>query len=136
MRHLVAEAGLDEHVDVASAGTSSYHVGEPVDPRSAAAARQRGIAVSGVARRFVASDFERFDYVVAMDQDNRDALLALAPDAAAADCVSLLRTWSGEGDEDVPDPYYGGPDGFEEVFDICLNACEALLARVRQDHSL
>ncbi len=130
MRALARDAGLEETLEIDSAGTGAYHVGEPPDRRATAAAARRAIALGGVARQVRAEDFERFDLLVAMDRDNRDALVALAPDAAAAARVRLLRGFdpaAAQGDLDVPDPYYGGPDGFDDVLDIVTAGCRALL---------
>lgn len=144
MRHLVREGGFEAFVSIDSAGTGDWHVGEPRDKRSAEVGRRRGIPLSGRARHFEADDFERFDYVLAMDRQNRANLLKLAPDEAARTKVHLLRHFDPsiaagdvddlEGDDEVPDPYYGGPDGFDHVFDICLAACTGLLAHLRRTH--
>ena len=133
-RHLVVQAGLHETIVIDSAGTAAYHAGERPDQRSARAALARGIELGGRARRFEVEDFTRFDYVVAMDRSNRTDLLALAPDSTARSKVKLLRDFvdAGPRDADVPDPYYGGPDGFDHVLDICEEACAALLAQMRQ----
>lgn len=128
-RHLVEQAGLTDQIEIDSAGTAAYHAGEPPDRRSAATARRRGVPLRGRARQFVREDFARFDHVLAMDQHNLDALRQLAPDDAARDRVRLLRDHdpSSAAGAEVPDPYYGGPDGFDEVFDICMAACRGLL---------
>ncbi len=130
MRALVAEAGLDGEVEVDSAGTGGWHTGDPADPRSVAAAAERGIALEGQARQVSPQDFERFDLLVAMDRSNRDELLRLAPDEEARAQVRLLREL-GEGiEEDVPDPYYGGEAGFAEVVEIIERNCRALVGRL------
>lgn len=132
MRHLVAQAGLQDRVRVDSAGTGDWHVGHPPDRRSQEVGRARGIPLSGRARQVTRADFSRFDYLLALDAQNRADLLRLAPDAAARRRVHLLRDFEpGGAGLDVPDPYYGGRDGFEEVFDICLRACTGLLEHVR-----
>lgn len=134
MRHLLAREGLEGRVVVGSAGTGSWHVGEPPDRRAAAEARRRGIAMDGRARRFGAGDFARWDLVVAMDAQNAADLRALAPDAASAAKVRLLREWdpaARDGDRDVPDPYYGGPEGFPIVLDMVERACAGLIADLR-----
>jgi protein-tyrosine phosphatase len=135
MRHLVSEAGLDERVQIDSAGTGGWHVGHPPDSRSAAAASARGIELSGAARRFEPEDFERFDVILAMDRENRSDLLRLAPDEASRDKVRMLRDFdpasSGREDVDVPDPYYGGPRGFDDVLDLVSASCRGLLEHVR-----
>ncbi len=130
--HLVKEAGLSDQFEIDSAGTGGYHVGEEADPRSFATARGRGVHLPSRARKFVASDFARFDYVLAMDVENQRHLLALAPDDAARTRVHLLRSFDADSPEGagVPDPYYGNGDGFERVFDICHAACRSFLAHV------
>lgn len=136
-RALLAREGLASHVLVDSAGTADYHVGEPPDARSRAAARARGIRVEGLGRQFRATDFARFDHVIAMDGENERALLALAPGPAERRKVARLRRFESEPDHlDVPDPYYGGSGGFDRVLDICEAGCEGLLARLRADHGL
>jgi protein-tyrosine phosphatase len=138
MRHLIKQEGLDGLVSIDSAGTGDWHVGKGRDRRSAAVGQRRGIPLSGKARQFQPADFARFDYVVAMDRSNRNDLLAMAPDEAARAKVRLLRSYDPGSDPeaDVPDPYYGGAEGFEEVFDICLAGCRGLLAEVRRTHGL
>lgn len=133
MRHLVQQAGLEEQIVVESAGTGGWHAGEPRDRRSSAVGHGRGIPLTGRARQFVAEDFGRFDLVLAMDEQNLDSLNQLAPDAAARAKVRLFRSYDPGSPEGagVPDPYYGGPNGFEEVFDICEAASRGLLAALR-----
>jgi protein-tyrosine phosphatase len=130
--HLVAQAGQSERFLIESAGTGAYHVGEEPDPRSMATARARGVHLPSRARQFEASDFVRFDYVLAMDAQNQRHLLALAPDDAARARIHLLRSFDTESPQGagVPDPYYGEDDGFERVFEICHAACSGFLARV------
>jgi protein-tyrosine phosphatase len=140
MRHLVREAGLDHAVEIDSAGTSAYHVGEAPDRRARAAAQKRGIVVGGSSRQFVAGDFARFDYVIAMDRDNHASLTGLASRASAPDRhkIHMLRAFDAASgrDLDVPDPYYGGDRGFDEVLDICDAGCRGLLAHLRREHGI
>ena len=105
--HLLEQAELASHVDVDSAGTAAYHTGEPADARSAAAARRRGVRLVSRARPFVAADFERFDWVIAMDGENHSELQALAPSCEAASRIHLLRDFDDAAPRgaDVPDPY-------------------------------
>lgn len=133
MAHHVALQGLTGQVVVDSAGTGGWHVGEPPDRRARAEARRRGVAMEGAARQFTRADFARFDLVLAMDRDNLDALLRLAPDEAARAKVHLLRNFDphAAGDLDVPDPYFGGSEGFSAVFDLVDAACRGLLDHVR-----
>jgi protein-tyrosine phosphatase len=133
----VNRAGLSDSVEVDSAGTGDWHVGEPADPRSIAAAKRRGFALTGRARQFQDPDWDTFEYVIAMDRSNRDILADSAPEGAAERKLSLLRSWDPESppDADVPDPYYTR-DGFDEVIDLCLAACGPLLERLRREHGL
>jgi protein-tyrosine phosphatase len=125
MRHLLRERGLEEEVHVESAGTGGWHVGAPPDERSAEAARRRGISLGGAAQQVRPSDFDAFDLLVAMDRSNLRDLLAIAPDEAARAKVRLLLD-----DADVPDPYYGGASGFDDVLALVTEACERLLDEV------
>jgi protein-tyrosine phosphatase len=141
MKHLVRHAKLERAIHIESAGTGDWHVGETRDRRSQATGEARGIPLSGRAQQFTAVDFARFDHVVAMDTSNRDDLLKMAPDAAARAKVSMLRAHedgaaAGGEPADVPDPYYGGSRGFEDVFDICQAACAGFLAHLRREHRL
>jgi len=135
MARLVADAGLDGEIELDSAGTGAWHVGSPPDERAAAAAAARGIQMRGVARQVRPEDFERFDLLLAMDGENLRNLRALAPDPAAAAKVRLLREFdpvvATAGGLDVPDPYYGGADGFDRVLDLVEAACAGLLAELR-----
>jgi protein-tyrosine phosphatase len=125
-RRLVAERGLVAEILVDSAGTSGYHAGEPPDSRMRGAAAARGVRLAGSARRVRSDDLERFDLIVAMDRINRRDLLALA--GARDEAVRLLSDFLPDGwPADVPDPYYGGEDGFERVLDMIAEACEPLL---------
>jgi protein-tyrosine phosphatase len=137
MRTLVRDAGLQERIEVDSAGTGSWHVGEPPDARATRVARRRGIELGGAARQVWSRDFAEFDLILAMDASNLRNLQRLAPDEDARAKVRLLREFEGRagsqssaGDLDVPDPYYGGPNGFEEVLDLVHAACAALLERL------
>ncbi len=135
MRMLVEREGLQTCVHVESAGTGGWHVGSPPDARAAEAARARGVALGGTARQVRAQDFDDFDLLVAMDGENLRALRTLAPGEQERAKVRLLREFdpasAGAGDLDVPDPYYGGAGGFDEVFELVQAACEGLLERIR-----
>jgi protein-tyrosine phosphatase len=135
MAKLVARAGLQDQIELDSAGTGAWHVGEPPDARARAAARARGIELHSVARQVCAKDFERFDLIIAMDDSNQRALRRLAPDEFARAKVRMLREFDPASAElhdlDVPDPYYDSQRGFEVVLDQVQAACEGLLALVR-----
>jgi len=138
----VREAGLQETVELDSAGTGGWHVGSGPDPRAAAAAGARGIELGGRARTVTSADFERFDLVLAMDRSNARELRRLARDGQQRAKVRLLREFdpararegasASAGELDVPDPYYGAAGGFEEVLDLVQAACAGLLARIME----
>ncbi|HSO06614.1 MAG TPA: low molecular weight protein-tyrosine-phosphatase [Pelomicrobium sp.] len=131
-RHLVA-ASLHERVELESAGTHGYHVGEPPDPRAQKAAARRGYDISSLRGRRVADeDFARFDLILAMDADNLDALRRRCPPPSAFKVrlfSEFSERWRGE---PVPDPYYGGPAGFEQVLDMLEDAAAGLVAYIHQ----
>ena len=137
MARLVADAGLTNAIELDSAGTGAWHVGSPPDERATAAAAARGIAMRGTARQVRAADFEAFDLLIAMDAENHRTLVALAPHADAAAKVRMLREFDpaaggdGTANLDVPDPYYGGEDGFGRVLDLVEAACAGLLDKLR-----
>jgi len=122
-------AGLPVRVD--SAGTANYHVGEPPDRRSVAAARRRGYELGALrARQVVAADFGNFDYVLAMDRANLSELCAMQRGARAAHVGLFLDFAPDCGTDEVPDPYYGGQEGFEHVLDLCEAGARGLLRRL------
>ncbi len=137
MRALVREAGLEESIELDSAGTGAWHVGNPPDERATETARTRGIVIEGAAREVRRADFDDFDLLIAMDRKNLADLRRLAPDERARARIRLLREFDpasaglGVDELDVPDPYYGGPRGFEDVLDLVHAACEGLLAQIR-----
>jgi len=127
-RQLLDERGLSDRVIVDSAGTHAYHVGEPPDTRSQAAARQRGIELGAQRARQVASeDFAAFDHILAMDRDNLARLEGDCPDDLHHKLGLLLDYAPHDGQQDVPDPYYGGGRGFDEVLDLVTSAGQGLL---------
>lgn len=130
VREAADAAGLDLQVD--SAGTGAWHVGEPPDRRMTAAAADDGLHLEGHARQVTVDDFTNFDLVVAMDRSNLEDLRRLAPDDAAASRLRLFRDYAGEADAGVPDPYYGGPDGFREVVRIVRRAAAGMVAAIQQ----
>jgi protein-tyrosine phosphatase len=134
MLDIVSRAGLDDQITIDSAGTAAHHVGEPADRRSRSTAAARGIHLPSVARQFEQEDFDRFDYVLAMDTENYDNLLALSRAQESRKIVHLFRSFDSESQKgaSVPDPYYGGAGGFDEVFDICEAACHGLLAHLQE----
>ena len=132
-RRQVLDAKLDAQIEVDSAGTGNYHVGESPDQRAREAARRHGYELMGKARQFQARDFGSFDYVLVMDQDNLRALEKLATNGEARSKVHLLREFdrTAPAGAEVPDPYYGGSAGFDQVIEICERACAGLLQHIR-----
>ena len=129
MRKLAADAGVAVVID--SAGTGGYHVGEPPDERATEAAARRGIELDHAARKFTCADLDRFDLVLAMDRSNLAALQQLAG-GRATPALRLLRSFdpTAPAGAEVPDPYYGGDRGFDDVLDQCERACAGLLEYV------
>ena len=126
-RHLAEQAGVAGQLQIDSAGTHAYHAGEPPDHRARAAAERRGMSLEGiVARRVTEDDFERFDYIVAMDEDNLERLRAEAP-VHYHDKIRLFLEFGSSDEREVPDPYYGGSAGFERVLDLVEEASRGLL---------
>ena len=135
MRGLVREAGLEHEFEIDSAGTGSWHAGDAPDRRATEAARGRGVSLEGAARQVRPRDFEHYDLLLAMDRENLRELRTFSPDGDTAGKARLLREFdpasAGAPDLDVPDPYYGGPQGFETVLDQVEAACKGLLDALR-----
>jgi protein-tyrosine phosphatase len=129
------DEGLSHLIEIDSAGTHAYHIGEPPDPRARQTAQRRGIDLSRQrARRAIAEDFEAFDYVLAMDEANHRALSELCPPGFETR-LSLFMDYAPHREQrEVPDPYYGGTNGFERVFDMVEEAARGLLAAIREKH--
>lgn len=132
MNHLIEQAGLSEHIICDSAGTSSYHINSLPDSRMSAAALQKlQIKLRGRARQIQKSDFENFDLILAMDQENYDNILCLDPTGKYHQKVHLMCEFCSRHTlKEVPDPYYGGAEGFNQVIDLLVDACEGLLKHV------
>lgn len=127
-RHLAQELGVEVEVD--SAGTGAYHAGEAPDPRSQEVAAKHGVSLAEQrARQVTQADFARFDLILAMDAANLRDLEARSPAGAHAE-LKLFRSYDPEGPGDVPDPYYGGPGGFDTVYAMVARSCRALLAEL------
>jgi protein-tyrosine phosphatase len=135
--HLLEQRGLSGQIGVDSAGTAAYHIGEPADSRSARHALRRGVTLPSRGRQFREADFERFDYVLAMDSSNLASLQALSK-GRYDDKLHLLLDFDANSPSgsSVPDPYYGGEAGFEHVLDLCFSACEQLLDHLVETHGL
>jgi protein-tyrosine phosphatase len=127
-RHLAEMRGVDGQYQLDSAGTSAYHVGEPPDRRMRQVARKRGFEYDGQARQFRRDEFDQHDLILAMDRSNLKILKSWADDDQLAK-IHLMREYDPQqgGNLDVPDPYYGGPEGFEDTYEIVKRSCEGLL---------
>ncbi|MGB0872515.1 MAG: low molecular weight protein-tyrosine-phosphatase [Solirubrobacterales bacterium] len=133
MRHIVDQEGLADRFEIDSAGTGSWHLGESPDPRSTAHAEARGITIGGKARQVSSADFDHYDLILAADAYNFRDLRSIAPTDELEAKVKMLREFdpmSTPDDLDVPDPYYGGPNGFDDVIDLVEAACRGLLDSV------
>ena len=135
---LVVDAGLREQIAIDSAGTGAWHKGELADKRARQEAARRGVELTSVARQFTRLDFDRHDLIIAMDRTNVADLQALARNEADRTKIKLFRAFDplSLGDSEVPDPYYGGPEGFARVFDLCTAAGKGLLAHVRSTYGV
>lgn len=136
-RHLVRQAKLEDLVQTDSAGTHAYHVGNPPDVRALATAERRGIELHDLrARRVAVEDFDLFDYVLAMDQDNFQILSTICPPGYETRLRMFMEFAPHLKIPEVPDPYYGGTSGFERVFDMVEEAARGLLEDIRSKHDL
>lgn len=137
-KHLVKEAGLGDKISIDSAGTSGWHIGEKPDPRSIDVAQENGIILDSYGRKAISKDFDEFDYIVAMDRNNYMDLKRLPGSSKnGAAKLYLMRDFDdiGEG-EDVPDPYFGGEDGFTYVYELLERSCMNLLEEIKESHQL
>lgn len=132
MNHLIEQAGYSERFVCDSAGTSSYHIGSPPDKRmSAAAAKKLQIQLHGRARQFQKSDFQEFDLILAMDRENYENILSVDPTGKHHQKVHLICDFCSKHTlKEVPDPYYGGTEGFNQVIELLVDACEGLLKHI------
>jgi len=131
MNALIERNNLRDRIACDSAGTIAYHTGEPADARMQKHAIKRGYNLTSIARQIKLNDFERFNYIIAMDRDNYRNILALDVEGKYKDKVKLMMDFAIEhSDNDVPDPYYGGEQGFEYVLDLLEDACLGLLKHI------
>ena len=132
-RNLVESQALDFEIHVDSAGTAGYHIGQPPDSRAIAAAAKRGVSISHLrARRLNRRDYEKFDYIIGMDLFNYQDLVSMAPRDYKGK-VCLFMDFASDRDlQEIPDPYYGGHDGFERVLDMIEAACLGLIEDIRK----
>lgn len=127
--HLVADHSYPQEFIIDSAGIGGWNVGKSPDPRSQEIGLKHGVIIDGLARQFQQNDFQNFDFIIAMDRENREALLNMAQSSDDRAKIHLLREYDLEAgnESDVPDPYYGGIEGFENVFQIIARSCRQLL---------
>ena len=137
-RDEVEKAGLGDRFEVDSAGTSDYHIGELPDERTIRTAAARGVRVDHASRQIEGADFERFDYILAMDTNNLRRVERLAEGAPGKAVVALLREFddAAHSGAEVPDPYFGGEFEFDDVHDLVERACRGLLAHIITEHEL
>ncbi len=136
-RDLVEKESLSKHFIIESSGTQSYHAGEPPDSRSSQVALQRGYDLSDLrAQQLKSSDFETFDYLLAMDEGHYRNMMASCPSKHHEKVMMFLQFAPEFKEIDVPDPYYGGEHGFDHVLDLVESACKGILQHVKQHHSL
>ena len=128
MNHLIQQAGLEDRIVCDSAGTSGYHIGAPPDSRMNTAAIKRQIELKGKSRKLTPKDLQRFDLILAMDGENYHDILYLDREGKYEDKIRMICEFATEkSDKEVPDPYYGGSDGFDYVIDLLFDACAGLL---------
>lgn len=137
MQHLVDEEGLGEAIELDSAGILSYHQGEPADPRMRAHAARRGYNITHLSRPVTADDFRRFDLILGMDDSNIDDLMERCPDVENQRKIGRMMDYCRLKQADhVPDPYYGGAQGFENVLDLLEDACAGLMEELKKEREL
>ncbi|MFP4094179.1 MAG: low molecular weight protein-tyrosine-phosphatase [Cyclobacteriaceae bacterium] len=134
---LLSRDGLEDKISSDSAGTSDYHIGSRPDPRTMDVVQEKKLQLDHLARQFSSEDFEGFDYIIAMDQSNRNNILSLTTDDEVKKKVFLMREFEDNADAlDVPDPYWSERNGFIEVHDILLRSCRNLLDYIKKEHRL
>ncbi len=134
MKDLVSKAGLQENIFCDSAGTIGFHQGSPPDLRMSDHAKKRGVNLVHASRKFVPADFEKFDYILVMDEDNWNDLLGQDPQGKFKDKVHYLTDFCTQHKaSEVPDPYYGGASGFELVLDLVTDGCQGLLEKIKKE---
>jgi len=132
-RALVEDAGLDDQIRIDSAGTIGYHTGDPADARMRQSAQNRGYQLTSRARQITAADLDEFDLILTMDEDNYHNVLALADDDAQRERVIPFCGFCVDHEnQSVPDPYYGGDEGFETVLDLLEDGCRGVLSEVEK----
>jgi Protein-tyrosine-phosphatase len=136
MNTYIENAGLSDKIICDSAGTIGFHAGEPADRRMQSHAIKRNYNLTSISRQIKASDFEQFDYIIGMDDDNMINMQPFMPNASYQNKMSKMTDYCSNSNPGyVPDPYYGGSAGFEQVLDLLEDACEGLLEQIKQDYN-
>ncbi len=136
MNKKIADGNLQNILSTDSAGTIAFHEGEPADARMKKHASKRGYNLTSIARKFQYKDFEKFDYIIAMDNSNYMDILALDPDKEYHHKVSIMTEYSNNGFSEVPDPYYGGAEGFELVLDILEDSANGFINKILSEDKI
>ncbi|MEQ8364107.1 MAG: low molecular weight protein-tyrosine-phosphatase [Cyclobacteriaceae bacterium] len=136
MKHKLKLSGLDSKVMLDSCGTSNYHIGDLPDSRTRRNAEKNGVTLDHRGRQLSADDLDHFDFILAMDRSNLNNILRLANSQSVRDKVVLMRAFDPQNGEEVPDPYYGGEDGFQEVFDILERSIDGFLSHLKSKNLL
>lgn len=137
MNAYIKNAELDDKIKCDSAGTIAFHAGEPADGRMQTHANKRNYRLTSISRQIKPIDFEEFDYIIGMDDENMHNMQQFMPSADFSYKMSKMTDYcSNDNPGYVPDPYYGGSAGFEQVLDLLEDACEGLLEQIRADHNL
>ncbi len=131
--HLVKKEGLEDKIQIDSCGTTAHHAGEPADERMQEHANSRGYKLESIARGLERSDLEAFDYVITMDNSNYKNVVALTADDLKYKIRKMMDFASNHPHDQVPDPYYGGPESFELVLDLLEDACNGLLEEIKKE---
>ena len=137
MNAYIKREELQDKIVCDSAGTIGYHAGEPADARMQRHAQKRNIHLTSISRQIRTTDFEEFDYVIGMDDSNMNNMKPFLPSASFAGKMTKMTDYCSNSNPGyVPDPYYGGAEGFEHVLDLLEDACEGLLTKIRNDHKI
>ncbi len=131
-KHKVKERGLEHQIEADSCGTSNYHIGDNPDPRTIANAKKNGVSINHCGRQLSVEDIESFDYILAMDSSNFSNIHRLLKDEKHKPKIQMMRDYDPQGKGDVPDPYYGGEKGFQEVFDILDRTMDRFLDKLAE----
>lgn len=132
-KHKLKERGLENQIEADSCGTSNYHIGDNPDPRTIANAKKNGVTIDHCGRQLSVNDLEDFDYILAMDSSNFSNIHRILRDEKHKPKIQMMRDYDPQGKGDVPDPYYGGEKGFQEVFDILDRTMEGFLDKLERN---